>query len=156
MDNLIINLLTWDKVHLKRHNMLFNRFVKDFPNAKLESYIDINSKSKYLLKYIKDMPVNQETKKNLLYMVYKYLSNKNSDAIIYATEYNQLLKEIQEEQIKNIYGDNVTDCQISEYKKNYKKRYDLIYRYNITGSTPRDKTLEKYNIVFNQETNLWE
>ena len=37
-----------------------------------------------------------------------------------------------------------------------KKRYDILYSINKKGNVPKASTIDKYNLVFNEETNQFE
>ena len=76
---------------------------------------------------------------------------KEKPEIIQTTE--ELKKEIEKlkEQLNKCQIDKTIDK--SKYNKN---RKDVIYKINIKHVTPREDTLKKYNIIYNEKLKIYE
>jgi len=87
-----------------------------------------------------------------------------SALIYYFKDLDDETKEITPDETVNIVNDNalmkakLDKCESKELteKQMKKKRYDILYSINKKGNVPKASTIDKYNLVFNEETNQFE
>lgn len=73
-------------------------------------------------------------------------------------------KEITTEEVKDLaienslIQDKLEKCESTKLtdKEFRKRRYDILYSINRKGNVPKNSTIDKYNLVFNEETNQFE
>ena len=76
----------WTTAHVKKFNWLFNYYKQLYPDAKQETFIDINKRS--LMELIENNTNWKDgSKEGLLFMIARYLHNKGE------TRYNKLYSE---------------------------------------------------------------
>ena len=121
--------LPWTKEHEARYSMLYNKFVNTNHGANRDTFIDDNANPRYLMKFVLEQPWVSGTKKNVLYMINRYLYRRgNRYAKDYAHEASMIRKRIEAEEQNNKFEENelvnYRDRQyfthiIDEKKQNY-------------------------------------
>jgi len=130
----------WNKHHEARLSMLWGKYQRANPNTKYtkDNFILKLANPRYMMKFIHDTNYSKGTKKNLMFMVNRWLvvHNEHKFAYVYATHGNTLRKEIADVEFENKRDENE--------EENYRERNFFLHIINELKPTYQDMTFKKH------------
>lgn len=141
----------------KKTNISILRWLEDI--TKIKGLNIDNMRSIYITWFYNKKITHEEKRKLALSMRHSILTASknyfkivdNSDEIENNKSCEDIKNKLMYLENKNVYEEQL----IKDEKLNKKRRYDIIFNINNKGAEPRDTTIKKYNLEYDEENDIW-